>query len=297
MDPLDLVNLKPLMKLTAGSQDIGVGLIDGPVATSHPNISSENIREIPGKNSGSCSQKDSDACQHGTYVAGILFAKRISPAPAICPNCTLLIRPIFLENESKNGQMPNSTPVELAAALIDCIDAGANVINLSVSLSHQSPKGINQLEEVLDYSVRRGVVVVAAAGNQGTIGSTPITRHNWVIPVAACDLQGRPISYSNVGSSIGKRGLRAPGDKVVSLRAAGETLVLGGTSAAAPFVTGTIALLWSVFPEATVADLKCAITKTTVPRRNTVVPPLLDALAAYQAIAKIGYRHRISRGQ
>ena len=177
MNPLDLVNLSPLMKLTAGNPDIRVGLIDGPVATSHPDISSENIREIPGKNSGSCSQKDSAACLHGTYVAGILSANRISPAPAICPDCTLLLRPIFIESKSTNGQMPSTTPNELSTALIDCIDARAHVINLSVSLLQQSSKGINKLEEVLDYSVRRGVVVVAAAGNQGTVGSTPITRH------------------------------------------------------------------------------------------------------------------------
>jgi subtilisin family serine protease len=290
MNPLDLVNLSPLMKLTAGNPDIKVGLIDGPVATNHPDISSENIREIPGKNSGSCSQKDSAACQHGTYVAGILSAKRVSPAPAICPDCTLLLRPIFLENKFANGQMPSATPDELSAALIDCIDAGAHVINLSVSLLQQSSKGIDKLKDVLDYSVRCGVVVVTAAGNQGTVGSTPITRHCWVIPVAACGLQGQPVSYSNLGNSIGKRGLRAPGDKVTSLGAGGKTLALGGTSAAAPFVSGTLALLWSVFPCATVVDLKCAVIQTTVRWRKTVVPPLLDAWAAYQALAKIHHR-------
>jgi subtilisin family serine protease len=290
MNPLDLVNLSPLMKLTAGNPDISVGLIDGPVATSHPDISSENIREILGKNSGSCSRKDSDACLHGTYVAGILSAKRISPAPAICPDCTLLLRPIFLESNSANGQMPSATPDELAAALIDCIDAGAHVINLSVSLLQQSPKGIDKLKGALDYSVRRGVIVVAAAGNQGTVGSTLITRHNWVIPVAACDLQSRPIRYSNLGSSIGKRGLRSPGDNVTSLRAGGKTLTLGGTSSAAPFVSGAIALLWSIFPGAPAADLKFTVTQTTVRRRKTVVPPLLDAWAAYQAIATNRYR-------
>jgi subtilisin family serine protease len=234
--------------------------------------------------------KDSDACLHGTYVAGILSAKRVSPAPAICPDCTLLLRPIFLENKSANGQMPSATADELAAALIDCIDAGAHVINLSASLLQQSPKCIDQLEEVFDYSIRRGVIVVAAAGNQGTVGSTPITRHNWVIPVAACDLLGRPISYSNLGSSIGKRGLIASGDNVTSLGSEGKTLTLGGTSAAAPFVAGTLALLWSIFPGVPAADLKFTVTQTTVRRRKTVVPPLLDAWAAYQAIATNRYR-------
>ena len=49
--------------------------------------------------------------------------------------------------------------------------------------------------------------MVAAAGNQGTLGSSAITRHPWVIPVVACDLRGRPMNESNLGSSIGRRGL------------------------------------------------------------------------------------------
>jgi hypothetical protein len=60
---------------------------------------------------------------------------------------------------------------------------------------------------------------VAAAGNQGTLGSTAITRHLWVIPVVAYDLQGRPMDQSNLGSSIGRRGLGAPGDRITSLGA------------------------------------------------------------------------------
>ena len=59
--------------------------------------------------------------------------------------------------------------------------------------------------------------MVAAAGNQGTVGSSVITRHPWVIPVIACDLQGRPTTESNLGSSIGRRGLAAPGENIASL--------------------------------------------------------------------------------
>ena len=178
--------------------------------------------------------------------------------------------------------MPSASALELAEAISDCVVAGAHVINMSVYLSQHSPKGVHELEEALNQTVKRGVIVVAAAGNQGTIGSTPITRHNWVVPVAACDLQGRPLSYSNFGSSIGRGGLRAPGDGVNSLGADGKTLVLGGTSAAAPFVTGTVALLWSEFPNATAANIKLAITKARATRRKAIIPNLLDAWNAYK---------------
>ncbi|MGH7801047.1 MAG: S8 family serine peptidase [Thermodesulfobacteriota bacterium] len=127
-------------------------------------------------------------------------------------------------------------------------------------------------------------MVVAAAGNQGTVGSSAITRHPWVIPVVACDILGRPISYSNLGSSIGRRGLSAPGDNITSLGTDDKPLTFGGTSAAAPFVTGAIALLWSEFPAATAAEVKFAVTQAYVSRRNTVVPPLLDSWTAYQVL-------------
>jgi subtilisin family serine protease len=168
--------------------------------------------------------------------------------------------------------------------MIESIEAGAQVLNLSVALAHPSSRGQCDLEEALNYAAQRGVIVVAAAGNQGALGSSPITRHPWVLPVAAYDRAGRPMTQSNLGQSIGRRGLGAPGDQITSLGAEGNPLTFGGTSAAAPFVTGTVALLWSAFPAATAAEIKVAVTHASAARRTAVVPPLLDAWAAYQRL-------------
>lgn len=211
MNPLDLVNLTPLMERTSGRPEIIVGLIDGPVAINHPDLARKNIREMPGRLSSTCTQASSAACLHGTFVAGILSAKRNAPAPAICPNCTVLVRPIFAETAPGNGRVPSATPEELAAAIIETIAAGARVLNLSLALAQPSTKGQRELAEALDYAASRGVIPVAA-GNQGTIGSTVITRHPWVIPVVAYDLGGRPLRESNLGSSLGRRGVGAPGE-------------------------------------------------------------------------------------
>jgi subtilisin family serine protease len=292
MNPLDLIKIIPLMERTSGSPDVKIGLIDGPVVTQHPDLVGEHLHEIPGNNGATCAQANSMACLHGTFVAGILTAKRSSPAPAICPNCTLLIRPIFAEKTTGREQMPSATPLELAAAIIECIEAGARVINLSLALAQPSTKGEQALEEALSQAVRRGVIVVAAAGNQGTLGSSAITRHPWVIPVVACNLQGRPMNESNLGSSIGRRGLSAPGDGITSLSAQGQPLTLGGTSVAVPFVTGAIALLWSEFPAASAAQIKLAVTQAGAPRRASVVPPLLDATAAFQVLSMANERRR-----
>lgn len=284
MSPLELVKLTALMERTSGHPDVKIGLIDGPVVLQHADLATEHIREIPGTNRAMCAQANSTACIHGTFIVGILLGKRNSPAPAICPNCTLLIRPIFAETTSGREHMPSATPFELAAAMIECINAGAQVINLSLALAHSSTKGEQALEESLNQAVRRGVIIIAAAGNQGTVGGSNITRHPWVIPVVSCDLSGRPMNESNLGSSIGRRGLSAPGDSITSLGSEGQPLTLGGTSVAVPFVTGAAALLWSEFPRATAAQIRLAITYSTTVRKASVVPPLLDATAAYQIL-------------
>ena len=225
------------------------------------------------------------ACQHGTFVAGILTARRGSSAPAICPDCTLLVRPIFPEKTTNSEDMPAATPLELAAAIREMVEAGARIINLSAALVQPTATGVQRLQEALDFAASRGAITVAAAGNQRAVGSSAITRHPWVIPVAGCSLQGQPLSESNFGSSIGRNGLRAPAEQVTSLGSDGKPRQFGGTSAAAPFVTGTIALLWSQFPSAPAARIKSALLQVGSARRNTVVPPLLDAAAAYDAMA------------
>jgi subtilisin family serine protease len=292
MNSLDLVKLTPLMEVTSGRPEVVVGLVDGLVLKQHPELVGTNIREVSGEQNSQCVQASSNACRHGTFIAGILFGKRNSVAPAICSNCTLLMRPIFTETTTEGKQIPSATPTDLARAIVESIDSGARILNMSVGITQPSPQGQPELQEALDYALDRGVIAVAAAGNQGILGSSAITRHPWVIPVVACDLQGNPVGYSNLGSSIGRRGLSAPGVQITSLGTEGETLTLGGTSVATPFVTGAIALLWSEFPTATAAQIKFAVTQSNESRRTGVVPPLLNAWSAYQVMVKSFLKER-----
>jgi subtilisin family serine protease len=285
MGPLDVVNLTALMERTSGRAEIKVGLIDGPVAMDHPDLAGQNIREVARKLAGSCSRASSLACMHGTFVAGMLSAKRGAAAPSICPGCMLLVRPIFAETASANGDMPSAMPEELASAIIETVNAGARLINLSAAIARPSAKSTRELEEALNYAVTNNVIVVAAAGNEGAVGSSGITCHPWVIPVVGCDLNGRPTAQSNLGISIGRHGLSAPGENIGSLGSNGKWGRFSGTSAAAPFVTGAIALLWSEFPSASSTEIKLAISARGRRWQNSVVPPLLNAWAAYRALA------------
>jgi subtilisin family serine protease len=274
--------LSALMELTRGSPEIRIGLIDGPVARDHEDLAESPIQEIL-KEGTSCQNLGSSACLHGTYIAGILSARRGSDAPAISPACTLLVRPVFRDGGLQGKHAPSSNPDELASAVFDCMAAGARIINLSLALVRPSPNMDRALRSAFDLAMLRGILIVAAAGNQNIVGSSVITRHPWIIPIAACDREGMPSAYSNIGLSIA-RGLRAPGDSVVSSGADGRSFASSGTSVAAPFVTGTIALLWSLFRSATAQQVKLAVTQATV-RRVSVVPPLLDAWRAYQTLA------------
>jgi subtilisin family serine protease len=282
---LRLVRLPALMRRTAGAPSVAVGLIDGPIVLDHPALVDENIRILDQSGRGSCIKSKSTACTHGTFVAGILHAKRDGLVPGICPGCTLLVRSIFSERAevSANNSFPNATVAELVAALHEVIEAGARIVNLSAGLSQAATRAETALDEALELAARRGVIIVAAAGNQGTLGSSAITRHPWVIPVVGCDRQRQVLAQSNLGASIGRRGLTAPGDAITSLSASSGHATFSGSSAAVPFVSGAIALLWSVFPRASAGQLRLAVTGS-VARRRSVTPPLLDASAAFAAL-------------
>jgi subtilisin family serine protease len=194
---------------------------------------------------------------------------------------------VFSENSQSSGEIPSAMPAELAQAILDGVHAGARIINLSLSVVAPSTRDEHRLEAALSYAAARGVIVVAAAGNQGEVGGSPFTRHPWPIPVAGSDGQGRPTASSNLGRSIGQRGLRAPSESIPSLGPNSQIETFSGTSAATPFVSGAIALLWSEFPRASASAVKLAVTGTDRRARRVVVPPLLNAWAAYQALSAV----------
>lgn len=277
--PLGQVGLDRLMALTSGRPQIVVGLIDGPVAIDHPDFDGRRIKVMP--SGGARPAASPGAASHGTFVAGVLVGRRGGAAPAICPGCSLLSRAVFADDA--NGDV-RATPNALAAAIEDCIQAGARILNVSAALTPAAAAGSPALTNALDRAARRGALVVVAAGNDGIVGGSALTRHPWVVPVAACTTTGTPSGYSSFGIGIGRRGLSAPGDRITSLAPPDGVMTWSGTSAATPFVTGAAALLWSVVPSASVDALRHALLATGQGPRTTVVPPRLDAWAAYNAL-------------
>jgi subtilisin family serine protease len=274
------------MDRARGSPEVVIALVDGPVAVGMAALRAGRISEVSGAPGAACATRDSYACQHGTFVAAILIAERGSPAPAICPDCTLLVYPVFPEATEGPGAMSYATPEELAAAIAASVSAGARIINLSLAVIHATTHGERELGLALDMAARRGVIVIAAAGNQRMVGSSALTRHPWVIPVAACDQTGAPLGTTNLAPSIGRRGLAALGAGVVSLTPDGRPRSGGGTSVAAPFISGASALLWSEHLGAPAAAVRRALLSPHTGRRPGIVPPLLDASRAYEFLQR-----------
>jgi subtilisin family serine protease len=277
-----LAGLDKLVARSRGSPRILVGLVDGPVATNHTDFADAHFRTI-GETAEYRTRSNTEVCRHGTFVAGILVGRRGRRDTGICPDCTLVNRPIFGIGHSNSSEGFSSTPEELADGIKECVDAGVQVLNVSATFCRPSLNSEPSLEQALDYAAQHRVVVVAAAGNQATVGTSAITRHPAVVPVAAADSTGRIMDVSNIGSTIGRRGLIAPG-VAISLNCDGGVQAGAGTSAAAPFVTGTIALLLSIFPTLPIQEVRAAVEQMTVGQRHSVVPPPLNAEAAYQVL-------------
>ncbi|HYD80376.1 MAG TPA: S8 family serine peptidase [Paucimonas sp.] len=278
-DVFGLLRLPPLMTRCAGRPTLAIGLIDGPAAPDHP-LLAPVVRTIGARDGTMKARRETRAglaVRHGTFLAGILSAYRDRGAPALCPECRLLVRPIF-EDLDREG-LPDAAPDVLAGAIEECMEAGARILNLSLAAARPALHGHARLQAALDSACRRGVLVVAAAGNQGVIGSSTLLRHPWVIPVAACDLQARPIAYTNLSHGIGRRGVSAPGVEITSLAPDGGLARMGGTSVAAPLVTGMLALLWSLAPRASAHEIRAALVAPSR-RPSRIVPPVADGVAA-----------------
>jgi thermitase len=126
----------------------------------------------------------------------------------------------------------------ISEGILRAVRDGARVINISMGGDRPSP----MLQQAVQYARQRGVIVVAAAGNEGQIGLSYPAAYPGVISVAAVDAQGRQAYFSNSGKGIV---IAAPGVGVVQARK-GNTLTLGsGTSQATAITSGAIAALLS----------------------------------------------------
>ncbi len=122
----------------------------------------------------------------------------------------------------------------LAQGIVEAVNRGARVINLSLGSSQNS----RVLQAAIEYAAQRGVVMVAAAGNDHLDVLSYPGAYPQVISVGATDAQGVVPSFSNHGESLD---VVAPGVGVLTHWDAVSVAPFSGSSASVPFVAGTVA--------------------------------------------------------
>ena len=229
---------------------------------------------------------------HGTHVAGIIGASRDDAAgyAGIAPGAALLAV------QALGVTLPASSET-LAAGIRYAVDHGARIINLSWGSFVDS----DSIRSAVAYAVASDVLVVAASGNwQKDLDTTPVYPASYpgVLTVAA-SCEGTTLAYfSDYGVRVD---LAAPGCVITSTVPTGQsTFVSGsrpnpladrmtGSSMAAPMVSGVAALLFSLYPQASAAQVAAALCAGVRPESALVgltrCGGTLDAVAAARALA------------
>jgi hypothetical protein len=261
-----------------GVVKVRVAVVDGPYDFTA--LSTILAREPINLGDGSCRVSPSRACDHGTFIMGLLGARKDALLPGLCPDCDLLHVPLFVDKD-----VPRATVTELAKAITLAVSAGAQLINLSLAIVGDDAQRHRELTAALDYAEVSGAVVVVAAGNQGRLAMGQLLLHPVTIPVVAVDAAHRLLPGCNCGPLISRRGVAAQGYQVLGYAPAGGTTVMSGTSVATAVATGTLARLWSVRPNAAGAAVRAAVAR--LPSRMGSIPPMLDQEAILAALEKI----------
>jgi subtilisin family serine protease len=134
---------------------------------------------------------------------------------------------------------------KFAAAIDYAVQNGANIINLSIYANNKPP---SYFESAVNRAVEQGVIVVGIAGNEAASEVSYPGKLPSVIAVSAVDRSNHLASFSNHGREIE---IASPGEKITSLFPGGIVGTSSGTSFAAPFVSGTLALILSAHPQMT----------------------------------------------
>jgi hypothetical protein len=204
---------------------------------------------------------------HGTEVAGVIAAAtgNATGIAGTAGRQNVQILPLRVFN-----WLGETNIYWVSQAIAHAVDCGAQVINLSLG----GPQYSQALADAVDYAWERGVVVVAAAGNEGGPVFYPAALPH-VIAVAASD-EGDGVAYfSNHGPEIM---VAAPGVDVLSTDAFyPEYTVVSGTSIAAPFVSAAAAIIKSQLPGAGPDQVAEIIQKGAV----DIGPPGVDEYAGY----------------
>lgn len=202
-------------------EGVRVGVIDTGVEPDHPGL----LGCVKEHRNFTLDESPFDTNGHGTHVAGIIAAR--GSMKGVAPKAEVISCKVL--NHSGAGSID-----AVARAVEFCVEAKCCIVVMSLG----SPIGTDRLAMVCEKAYRAGVALVCAAGNDGGRVSYPALYAS-TIGVGAVDRDGNVCEFSCRGKEID---VAAPGYQITSCWIGGKYATLSGTSMAAPFVAGVLAL-------------------------------------------------------
>ena len=225
--------------LTCGLDSVIVAVLDTGVDYNHPDLVG---RIVAGRDLYNGDSDPMDDHGHGTSVAGIIGASTNNGIGVAGVTWLPKIMPIKVASAS--GSAPYYT---IANGITYAADNGARVVNISIAGSMSS----STLTNAVNYAYQRGCLVVAASGNNAaSVVYYPAGCPN-ALAVGASDQYDQLTSYSNYGSALD---VLAPGSAYTTNKGGGYGS-FGGTSSATPHAAGVAALVTSMNPRLSAAEV------------------------------------------
>ncbi|GAA2413719.1 type VII secretion-associated serine protease mycosin [Streptomyces coeruleofuscus] len=251
---------------TTKGEGVTVAVLDTGVEEDHPDLTG-NV--LTGEDLVGFGAEPGDRAwaRHGTAMAGIIAGHGHGPGNAdgvlgIAPEAKILpVRVILEDGDPSRAKARSTRGNALAEGIRWAADHGADVINLSLGDDSASAHPEPGEDQAIQYALKKGVVVVASAGNGGEKGdriSYPAA-YPGVVAVTAVDRSGTraPFSTRRWYATVS-----APGVDVVIADPDRKYYEGWGTSAAAAFVSGAAALVRAAHPDLTPAQIKSLLEDT-----------------------------------
>ena len=262
-------------KVTRGDS-VRVAVIDTGVDTTHPDL---HDRIVSTRNFVDEDWTQFNRDLHGTAVAGVIAADRAGGADGkagiegVAPHAKLIAVKACWQADNRSGPS-RCNSFTLAEAIQSALEAHAQIINLSLG----GPKD-PLLTQLIELSVRKGVIVVGAVLPDGNLKAFPVGVPG-VIAVDSARASAR--ATNGPASDSAARVLYAPGHDILTLTPGGHYDFVSGSSFATANVTGTIALLLGLQPNLDARSIETLLDQTSGPSRQHV--RVINACRAVEAL-------------